>query len=87
MTIMIPYSNELSERSRAKLAAFNPNAGTLYSIKETAALLEVSTRTVARWIDAGTLKAFQIGGRWRVPAGEIARLLHMEQEGGADENE
>jgi excisionase family DNA binding protein len=88
MAIMVPYSDGLNEKQRQRVAEFNPMSGTLHSIKEAAALLDVTTRTVQRWIEAGTLKAFKIGGRWRVPAGEIARLLHMDgnQGGGADEN-
>ena len=88
--IQIPYSPDLNEKQRQRVEAFNPMAGTLYSVKESAALLDVSIRTVQRWIDGGTLQAFRVGGRWRVPAGEIARVLHMDgsdgsEGGGADD--
>jgi len=84
MAIQIPYSDGLNERQRQRVEGFNPRSGTLHSIKEAAALLDVTTRTVQRWIEAGTLAAFKIGGRWRIPANEIGRLLHME--GRDDEN-
>ena len=88
MAIMVPYSDGLNEKQRQRVAAFDGMSGMLYSIKEAAALLDVSIRSVQRWIDGGTLKAFKIGGRWRVPAGEIARLLHMDgSEGGRDDDE
>ena len=89
MTVLqIPYSPDLNERQRQRVEAFDAMSGTLYSVKEASVLLDVSIRTVQRWIDGGTLKAFKIGGRWRVPAGEIARVLHMDGNhgGGADEN-
>lgn len=88
MTIMVPYSPDLNEKQRQKVEAFNPMAGTLYSVKESAALLDVSIRTVQRWLDNGTLKGFKIGGRVKIASGEIARVLHMDgsEGGGADEN-
>ena len=86
--LQVPYSDGLNEKQRQRVEAFNPMAGTLYSVKESAALLDVSVRSIQRWIDGGTLKAFKIGGRWRVPAGEIARLLHIDgSEGGGDDDE
>lgn len=89
MTIMVPYSPDLNEKQRQRVAAFDGMSGTLYSVKEASVLLDVSIRTVQRWIDGGTLQAFRVGGRWRVPAGEIARVLHMDgsEGGGADENQ
>lgn len=86
--LQIPYSPDLNERQRQRVEAFDAMSGTLYSLKETSVLLEVSVRSIQRWIDGGTLKAFKIGGRWRVPAGEIARLLHIDgSEGGRDDDE
>lgn len=87
MAVMIPYSSDLNERQRQRVKEFNPMSGTLYSLKEAAALLDVSTRTIQRWLDNKTLKGFRVGGRWRVPAGEIARVLHMDgsEGGGADD--
>ena len=86
--LQVPYSDGLNEKQRQRVEAFDAMSGTLYSLKETAALLDVSVRTVQRWIDNKTLKGFRVGGRWRVPAGEIARVLHMDgnQGGGDDEN-
>ena len=72
------YTKHLSENSKTKVAAFDPNSDTLYSIKETAALLEVSTRTILRWIADGTLDAFRVGSRWRITANCIAKMLNKE---------
>lgn len=87
MAIMVPYSDGLNEKQRQRVAAFDGMSGTLYSLKEAAALLDVSVRTAQRWIDNKTLQAFRVGGRWRVPAGSIATLLHMDgnKGGGADD--
>ena len=87
MSIMIPYSSELNEKQRRRVAAFDGMSGTLYSVKEAAALLDVSTRTIQRWQKTGVIKGFLIGGRWKYPSGEIARVLHMDgnQGGGADD--
>lgn len=85
MSIIIPYSPDLNEKQRQRVAAFDPMSGTVYSIKEAAELLTVSTRTVQRLIKSGDLEAFRIGGRPRIPAGSIAKLLHLTG-GGADDN-
>ena len=84
--LQVPYSDGLSERQRQRVEAFDAMSGTLYSLKEASVLLDVSVRTVQRWIDNKTLQAFRVGGRWRVPAGEIARVLHMDgSDGGGDD--
>ena len=79
---MIPYgSGELPEASRRKIENFDPTSGVLFSVREVAALLSVSTRTVGRMIDDGRLQAFRIGGtRLRIPAGSIAKV--MQETGG-----
>lgn len=81
MALFIPYSEELSAESERKIAEFNGQAGTLFTLKEAAAILRVSVRTLQRWIAAGEIEAFRIGSRWRVPAGSIAKLM---QSGGGD---
>lgn len=85
MALLIPYgTGELPERSRRKIAEFDPRSGVLFSIRETAELLSMSTQTIRRMIDDGRLQAFKIGDRFRIPSGSIGALMGME--GGDDEN-
>ncbi|MBI2862742.1 MAG: helix-turn-helix domain-containing protein [Chloroflexi bacterium] len=47
-----------------------------YTVSEAARLLEVSTATVWRWIDAGELTAFRVGRRKiRIKREELYRLI------------
>ena len=85
--LQIPYSPDLNEKQRQRVEAFNPMAGTLYSVKEASVLLDVSIRTVQRWLDNGTLKGFKIGGRVKIASGEIARVLHIDGSEGGGDNE
>jgi len=48
---------------------------TSFAIKEAAAVLEVSDRTIRRLIAARKLIARSIGGVWRIPRGELCRGL------------
>ena len=49
--------------------------------KEVAAELEVSSATVVRWVNAGTLPAKRFGHRIiKIPRIEIERLLNQDQE-------
>ncbi len=47
----------------------------LLTIRETAALLQVSTRTVQRLIRGKELRAFKVGARWRVRESELTKWL------------
>ena len=38
----------------------------LLTIEDVAGLLQVSTKTVRRWIDARELPAAKLGGQWRI---------------------
>lgn len=38
----------------------------IYTLKEVQEILGVTQRTLYRWIDAGSLKAFKAGRTWRV---------------------
>lgn len=38
----------------------------IYTLKEVEQILDVSQRTLYRWIDSGSLKAFKAGRTWRV---------------------
>lgn len=54
----------------------------LFTINQVAEILEVSDRTVRRWIKAGTLKAFPIPGRgrygqeWRIPGESVNEMAN-----------
>ncbi len=47
----------------------------LYRTGEVAKRLGVSTMTVRRWIKVGKIEAYQIGKEFRIPEGEVLRLL------------
>jgi excisionase family DNA binding protein len=52
-----------------------------FTVRQAAAYLQVSTRTIARYIDRGTLSASQLvpGGTIRISAISIEKLLEMNQ--------
>ncbi len=50
----------------------------LYTLKK---LLGVTTRTIQRWDEEGKIKVVRtIGGRRRIPEGEIKRILGLKEE-------
>ena len=51
------------------------STGKLYTPVEVAAILQISTRTVTRWLRDGTLKGIKTGPRlWRIPSSELIRI-------------
>jgi excisionase family DNA binding protein len=51
----------------------------LYTITEVAELCGVTTVTVHRWINKGTIKPVDIPGGWRkIPESEVKSLLGLE---------
>lgn len=44
------------------------------STRTAAQLLDVSPRTIARWVRTGQLSAAKVGRVWRIPYSEIRRL-------------
>ena len=47
----------------------------LYTPVEVAAILQISTRTVTRWLRDGSLKGIKTGPRlWRIPSSELIRI-------------
>lgn len=52
---------------------FPANAAYL-SVKETAGLFRVSTKTVLRWIKAGSLPATRLGRDWRIARSDLKAL-------------
>ena len=54
------------------------NVKEMLTIKEAAKLLDVSTRTVNRYIKDGKLKAYMVGNKWRFEKEEIQRFIKGE---------
>jgi len=53
----------------------------LYTLKEAKELLGVTTRTIQRWDKDGKIRVVRtIGGRRRIPEGEIKRILGLKEE-------
>jgi excisionase family DNA binding protein len=51
----------------------------LYTTQEVADIFRVSTKTVARWRQAGKLEAVQLpGGQYRFPEKSVKALLNKE---------
>ncbi|MBT3360864.1 MAG: helix-turn-helix domain-containing protein [Rhodospirillales bacterium] len=48
---------------------------TLYTVTEAADHLKVSTKTVRRWIDAGSLSVHRLGRSIRISETDLNRLL------------
>ena len=46
-----------------------------YTLKQAAAALQVTTRTIRNWIKDGKIQAFKLGIAWRIRREEVARLL------------
>lgn len=54
------------------------NVKEMLTIKQAAEILDMSTRTVTRYIKAGKLKAFMVGNKWRFEKEEIERFIRGE---------
>ena len=50
------------------------------TIKETAAMLRMSQRTVQRLIHRKELRSFKVGGQWRLRESEVVKWLEDLQE-------
>ena len=70
---VIPYS-DLSDSERAEVEAFDGGVK-LYSIKQVAAILGLTTRTINRYIKGGSLPAVKVGGRWRIRGDALQRMV------------
>lgn len=49
------------------------------SPEEVADLFRVDVTTIYRWLKSGTLRAFQIGKKWRIPSQEIVEVLEEQR--------
>jgi putative resolvase len=53
----------------------------LYTLKEAKKLLGVTTKTIQRWDKEGKIRVVRtVGGRRRIPEGEIKRILGLKEE-------
>lgn len=54
------------------------NVKEMLTIKEAAEVLDVSTRSINRYIKEGSLKAYMVGNKWRIEKEEIQRFIKGE---------
>src|SRR5919199_4954679 len=60
----------------ARTALARPGRGVL-STGQAAERLGVSVPTVKRWVERGTLAGARVGGRWRIAAEGVDRLVRL----------
>ena len=65
-------------RPRARKTTAIPK---FFTIGQVAEFLEVSTRTVRRWIDAGLLAAHRVGGVVRIAEQDLRAFLAQHRDG------
>ena len=53
----------------------------LLTIKDVADILQVSDKTVRRWIDAGDLVAHRVGRQLRVSQGDLETFIKLRRQG------
>ena len=53
----------------------NSNCLDLLTLEEVAALFQVSSKTIRRWILAGDLPAAKLGNQWRIDTGDAKRFF------------
>ena len=53
----------------------------LLTIPQTADVLQVSEKTVRRWIDSGELVAHKIGRQWRISDADLDTFIKMRRMG------
>lgn len=54
----------------------------LYTTKETRDFLKISESTIKRMLKKGIIKAYKVGGRYRIMGDEILRLISPKVESG-----
>jgi excisionase family DNA binding protein len=52
----------------------------LLTISQTAEHLQVSTKTIRRWIKAGDLIAHRLGRQWRISHADLQAFIRMRRE-------
>jgi excisionase family DNA binding protein len=54
----------------------------MLSIEDTAELLQVSERSIRRWISAGELPEHRLGRQWRISRSDLEEHLRRRRNGG-----
>ncbi|MBT3400536.1 MAG: helix-turn-helix domain-containing protein [Rhodospirillaceae bacterium] len=54
--------------------------GSLLTIKQTADHLQVSTKTIRRWITSGDLTPHRFGRQWRISELDLQAFIRMRRE-------
>ena len=54
---------------------------TLFTLDQTAEVLQVSTKTIRRWIKNGDLIAHRLGGQWRISETDLQSFIRMRRQG------
>jgi excisionase family DNA binding protein len=54
---------------------------TLFTIKQTAKQINVSSKTIRRWIDTGDLVAHRIGHQFRISEPDLQIFIRLHREG------
>ncbi|HDY72641.1 MAG TPA: DNA-binding protein [bacterium] len=62
------------------MAKINPEE--VYTTKETQDFLKISTSTIKRLLKKGIIKAYKVGGQYRIWGSEILKLVSPEVESG-----
>ena len=52
----------------------------LFTIRQTAEILQVSDKTVRRWIERRELEAYRLGRQWRVALPDIENFLKLRRQ-------
>ena len=52
----------------------------LLSIEQVADYIQVSTKTIRRWIKAGDLVAHRFGRQWRISSADLQTFIRMRRE-------
>ena len=68
-----PYNKNMEE--------INPKQ--IYTTEETRKFLKISKSTIKRLLKGGIIKAYKVGGQYRIWGAEILRLVSPEVESGA----
>lgn len=61
----------MTEQELAEVKAFNLE---LYNIKQTAAILKVTERSVMNYLKKGQIKGHKVGGRWMFAKEDILKF-------------
>lgn len=63
------------------MAEINPKQ--IYTTEETREFLKISESTIKRFLKRGIIKAYKVGGQYRIWGSEILRLVSPKVESGA----